>query len=349
MIDEKKVVKKYGINMVLCAGIIGMSGLFIFYGMDSLVLGAILITAVVFLFNLLLLSLSSMLNSCFEIKEWLKKTGSTVLLVFNVLTAVCGLVYIVQDGMMFNNVHDEESRIYLQSLEGYHEIAFTGENGKTYHGMMYRESDEIAPLVIYFGGNGEVSYRNLRNRGDKNDWQYYPGCHYLYIDYDGYGLNEGRPHYRNMYEMALAAYDYAVTLPYVDNERIVVMAFSLGTGNAIYLAANRPVAGLITATPYASGYDLYNGMLPIFYGPMRLLVKQKLPSSEYAPKVNCPVLVIASKRDEAIPFASSLRIAELFGGDVDFMTLENVSHNNTFKAEGVLEKIQSFIVGVTGK
>jgi len=281
-----------------------------------------------------------------KIKLWLKKTGSGIMVAVIFIIVLFCLWYQIQDGMMFFNVRDEGSRIYLQSREGYHEIAFTGENGKNYHGMMYRENDEIAPLVIYFGGNGEVSYRNLRSREARNEWQYFAGCHYLFVDYDGYGLNEGSPHYRNMFETALAAYDYAVSLPYVDENRIIVMAFSLGTASAIYLAANRPVAGLIVATPYASGYDLYNGVLPIFYGPLRLLVKQKLPSDKYAPKVDSPALVIASKRDEMIPFVSSVRIAELFGGEVEFVELENASHNEVFMVDGVFEKVRLFIEGV---
>jgi hypothetical protein len=268
------------------------------------------------------------------------RAGRIVLIVF---AALCVLVYFVQDSMFFHNVHCPESREFLQGKPGYSEIEFTAQNGKTYHGILYRTADEKAPLVIYFGGNGEVSYSHMRFRmGNRT---YFAGYHYLFVDYEGYGLNSGRTNYRNMYEKALAAYDYAAALPQVDSVRIVAMGFSLGTGSAVYLAAHRPVAGLILAAPYASGADLYNNLLPIFHGPLRLLIRQRLPSDEFAPDVTCPVLIIASRGDEIIPFSSSERLAPLFPGDVDFMELSHARHNLIFHTDGVYARIQSFLEG----
>ena len=280
-------------------------------------------------------------------KAWLKRICTVLLVVFSVIVPICVVLIAAQDSMIFYNTHDPESREFLQGREGYHEIQFTAGNGKTYNGMMYRANDEIAPLVIYFGGNAEVSYRNLRSRETHNQWQYFSGYHYLFVDYEGYGINAGQAHYLNMYEQALSVYDYAAALPFVDESRIVAMGYSLGTGSATYLAANRPVSGLMLATPYANGYDLYNNVLPIFYGPMRLLVKQKLPSENYAPSASCPVLIIASVSDETIPYSSSERLRALFPGDVDFMTLDDVSHNSIFQADGVFDRVQSFLAGVS--
>jgi pimeloyl-ACP methyl ester carboxylesterase len=186
----------------------------------------------------------------------------------------------------------------------------------------------------------------MRIREVQGQWSYFEGFNYLYIDYDGYGLNDGRTHYLNMYEGALAVYDYAMTLPGIDTSRIVAMGSSLGTASAVYLAANRSVSGLILITPYANGYDLYNNFIPVFFGPMRLLAKQKLPSDEYAPKVTCPVLIVASHSDEIVPFASSERLARLFPGELEFMAINNASHNDIFKAEGVFNKIQAFLEGL---
>ena len=263
-------------------------------------------------------------------------------LIFFIL--VCGVVYLIQDSMFFYNVNDPQSRDFLKGKPEYSEIVFTAENGKTYHGMMYQAKNEKAPLVIYFGGNGECSYRNLRIREEQDQWKYFEGYHYLFMDYDGYGLNSGRTNYKNMYELALAVYDHAVTLPNVDSEHIVVMGYSLGTGSAVYLAANRRVSGMILATPYANGYDLCNNVIPVFKGPLKLLVKQKLPSDKYAPDAVCPVLVIASLSDEVIPYSSSVKLSGLFTGSVDFLELKNVNHNGIFQAEGVFDRVQSFLI-----
>ena len=255
----------------------------------------------------------------------------------------CVLIYFAQNRMIFHHVMNHNSRAVLQDIPEFHEVEFVAENGKTYHGVMRKNGNEVAPLVIYFGGNGEVSYTHMHGWELLNNWNHIAGYHYLFIDYDGYGLNSGRTNYRNMYETALAAYEYAINHPFVDSSRIVVMGFSLGTSSAVYLAANRCVAGLILLAPYANGYDLYNSVLPIFRGPMRLLVRQKFPSDQYAPNVSCPVLIIASAHDEIIPIASARNLGKLFPGEVDFKELQGVSHNGIFQAQGVMGRIQSFL------
>jgi fermentation-respiration switch protein FrsA (DUF1100 family) len=251
--------------------------------------------------------------------------------------------------MLFFNVDSPESREFLQDNPKFVAIELTASNGKTYHGMMYQPSSEPAPLVIYFGGNGECSYSAMRGREELDRWPYYAGYNMLCVDYEGYGLNAGSPHYLNMYAEALAIFDYAVTLPSVDPTHIVAMGYSLGTGCAVYLAAERPVAGLVLVAPYANGHDIYNNMLPIFVGPGAVLVKQKLPSDEYAGLVTCPVLVIASHADEAVPFASSMRLAGLFAGPVEVLELDDASHNNIFQVEKSLTSLQSFLTEVKAK
>jgi len=266
-----------------------------------------------------------------------------LLMLATIFILFSGLILILQSRIIFHNVSDEESRIFLQGNPNFTEITFTAENGNTYHGMMYTSSNEVAPLIIYFGGNAEVSHRHMRMREIHGQWQYFVGFHYLFIDYKGYGLNAGHPHYSNIYEQALAVFDFAASLPSVDENRIIAMGFSLGTGSAVYLAANRPVAGLIIAAPFANGHDLFNNVLPIFRGPLGLLVRQRFPSDIHAPNVLSPVLVIASHHDEVIPFSSSKQLSQIFPGDVDFMVLYNARHNDIFQGDGVFDRVRSFL------
>jgi len=337
-------VKNIILHMFLCAGTVFIAGML--FGMGFIPLLHILVSAVtiIYLFySTIHIALIRILRKL-TVKKPIIRICSVLSAVFTILVSACTLIYFAQDSMIFHNVKDAESMEFLKDRSGYSEIAFINwEIGKIYQGVMYQATEEKAPLLIYFGGNGEVSYRHMRNREEQGAWEYFSGYNYLYIDYEGYGQNGGQTNYRNMYEQSLAVYDYAVTLPNVDSEQIVTMGYSLGTGSAVYLAAHRPVAGLILAAPYANGYDLYNGMLPIFVGPFKSLVKQKLPSDEYAPSVMCPALIIASRDDEMVPFASSERLSKLFSGSVEFVELNNVSHNGIFSEKDVYNKVQSFL------
>jgi len=164
--------------------------------------------------------------------------------VLSVFAIFCVLVFAFQDAMIFLNVPYSDSFEFLRSRSGFIKIEFEAEDNRIFHGVKFQAYDEPAPLLIYFGGNGEVSYRHMHIREQRNQWRYFAGFNYLFIDYVGYGRNDGRTGYRAIYEGALAAFDFAVALPNVDSERIVTMGFSLGTAAAVYLAAHRAAGGL---------------------------------------------------------------------------------------------------------
>ena len=378
-------------HMSLCAGILGVCLVFLWFNLGRLIPMVLVAAVIVFLLNLILRGLARLVSlvrlsssatparttnpanttnlaraanpartasstnpttptsQLEKPRKVFSTLGMLLLVLLSLLVGVSTLVYGIQDDMLFFNVDSPESREFLQDNPKFVAIEFTASNGKTYHGMMYQPSSEPAPLVIYFGGNGECSYSAMRGREELDRWPYYAGYNMLCVDYEGYGLNAGNPHYLNMYAEALAIFDYAITLPSVDPAHIVAMGYSLGTGCAVYLAAERPVAGLVLVAPYANGHDIYNNMLPIFVGPGEALVKQKLPSDEYAGLVTCPVLVIASHADEAVPFASSMLLAGLFAGPVEVLELDDASHNNIFQVEKSLTSLQSFLTEVKAK
>jgi len=338
-------------HVALCAGVLGLVGVLLWADMGGMVLGTLTVAVLVLALVLALRSLGWLLNKRFKPAKWLKVTGSTLLAVIVTLVSLCSLIYTVQDNMLFYNMDNPEARDFLKDKPGHSEVTFTAANGKTYHGMLHQITSADgtvasqmgkAPLLIYFGGNGECSSWRMRGLEENGRWQYYAGYSMLYMDYEGYGLNDGRPNDVNMYEEALAVYDYAVQLPQVDADCVVVMGYSLGTGPAVYLAAHRPVSGLILAAPYATGHDLYNNMLPVFVGPMQLLEKQKLPSESFAPDITCPTLIFASQNDEMVPYASSQHLSQLISGPVTFVTLTGYDHNSVFAAPEVWPGIQRF-------
>jgi hypothetical protein len=318
-------------------------GVVIYRGQGGMVASVAVITAVIAAVYLALRWLGKLISRRVKIKKWQSRLCSVLLAVTVIFMTFCGVILAIQDGMIFYPVYDYEARERLLNLPNYQEIIFTANNGKSYHGMIRYACEEPAPLIIYFGGNAENSYGHMYHREVFGEWEALEGFHYLYMDYEGYGRNSGRPNYRNMYEMSLIAYDYAAALPNVDSENIVAMGFSLGTGSATYLAANREITGLILIAPYASGYDLYNSLLPIFHGPMRILVRQRLTSDRFAPDVICPVLVIASRDDGAIPFDSSENLAGLFPDVREFVILDDFCHNSMFFEEITQDKIREFL------
>src|SRR6185436_13862722 len=121
------------------------------------------------------------------------------------------------------------------------------------------------PVILYFHGNGDFLAGFFgRFRDIIAD-----GTGVVALSYRGYAGSSGRPSEQGLLLDAAAA--YAFTTARYEADKIVVWGFSLGTGVAVALAAEQPVAKLILEAPYSSIADVAASAFPIF--PVRLVLK----------------------------------------------------------------------------
>lgn len=175
------------------------------------------------------------------------------------------------------------------------------------------------PLLMYFGGNAEeVSYllAELDN---------FEGYSLALMNYRGYGLSRGKPGEKALFGDAIAAYDYFSQRDDVDNENMVVMGRSLGSGVAVYLAQNRPVKGVILVTPYDSITSVAHEQFP--YLPVSLLLKHHFDSVSRAPFIKAPLLALVAGQDDIIRPHHAKRLVERWGGPYTLKLLDNAGHN----------------------
>jgi hypothetical protein len=252
------------------------------------------------------------------------------------------VIYLIQNFLLFHPNHDQRSWEYLVSQPGFEAVEFTY-NGRTAFGILRRNaSAEPLPLILFFYGNADNASRIMHAMDTFGIWPYFLNYHFLVMDYPGYGPGRrSRPSARRIYEFALEAFDYAKTLPGVS--KVIAGGYSIGTGPAMYLAAHREPGGLFLLAPFANGYDLYNSVLPIFYGPLRLLVRNPFPSDQHAKTVSFPVLLVASRHDEVIPFSSPERLNNSFGGETTFVVLSNVGHNEIIFNRTTLDNVRAYL------
>ena len=293
--------------------------------------------------------LISLVNDFFEkraLRKWLAWLITNTLSIIQLLALIFAVLYSIQDIMLFHANSDTASINYIEQRPEFSLITIN-DGDKSYVGYIRRVGgDEPSPLIIMFLGNAMNSAGALRFFDSSNMWQYFLNYNFLVVDYPGYGLSDGTPTAESICRQALLIYDYAAELPYVDEGRIIIGGLSIGTGPAMYLAANRTSAGLFLLTPFASGYDLYNNVLPIFRGPLRLLVRHKFMSEVYAASVTAPVLIVASQADEIVPFHSSEKLAESFPENPTFITLSGVGHNDVMNNIVTLQSIQYFLESI---
>src|SRR5215475_10231597 len=145
-------------------------------------------------------------------------------------------------------------------------------------------AEQGAPTILYFHGNGA----NAANRADKIERIRRSGFGVFYLNNRGYGGSGGRPTEAANVADARAAYDYLVARG-VPAERIVAYGESLGSGQAVRLAAERRVVDV--------------GRRTYFWLPLRWLVTDRYDNERNIRAVRAPVIILHGAQDAVIPVA----------------------------------------------
>ncbi|MGH6770150.1 MAG: alpha/beta hydrolase [Xanthobacteraceae bacterium] len=192
---------------------------------------------------------------------------------------------------------------------------------------------ENRPVVLYFHGNGGA----LRYRIDRFKALIERGDGLLALSYRGYGGSTGRPTEEGILNDAAAAYAFARER--YPAERIVLWGESLGTGVAVALAAEHPVARLVLEAPFLSALDIAARAYP--FAPVRWLMKDQFRSDLRIANVTAPVLIIHGDRDAVVPIASGQRLYQLIKGPKRFMPITGGGHEN-LGGFGIVEAAKKF-------
>jgi uncharacterized protein len=195
---------------------------------------------------------------------------------------------------------------------------------------------EGMPVVIYFQGNGG----GLNLRAERFKKLTADGTGLVALNYRGYGGSEGSPSEAGIILDAKAAYDFAVEN--YGASRIVLWGESLGTGVAVALAADKPVARIILESPYTSIADIAASIY--WFLPVRHLVRDSFRSDQRIAKVNVPVLVAHGARDIVVPIRFGERLYELIPGPKRFLRLPNAGHND-HDNHGLVDMVKPSILG----
>jgi pimeloyl-ACP methyl ester carboxylesterase len=207
-------------------------------------------------------------------------------------------------------------------------------NGASLKGWLLRHSDPAAPLVIFFGGNGDEASRYLPAFSSLSC------CSVLAVNYRGYGESTGTPTESDLRADALAVYDAAQSLRAVPGPT-VLFGRSLGTGMAISAAAQREVAGLVLVSPYDSITNVAREAFP--WVPVRWLLKDRFECVDFARRIHSPSLVMAAVRDTVVRQSRSLTLAAALAGRVETVLLPGENHNSLLARTDIWQQIDAWI------
>jgi fermentation-respiration switch protein FrsA (DUF1100 family) len=238
----------------------------------------------------------------------------------------------------------------------YEEISFRSQDGTKLSGWFIPASGKALGTVIHFHGNAQnMSY-------------HYPlvsflpsmGFNLFVFDYRGYGISEGRPDRKGLYEDSVAAIEYVLSRKDIDQNKLFIFGQSLGGTNALAALGNNHfpgIRGVIIEATFYSYHAIVKDKFSALPSPASESISSTLTTDEYSAclaidKISpVPLLLIHGTNDSVIPYAQSKALYEKAKEPKTLWTIEGGGHIEAFskyKAEHA-PKLEKFLLGCLDK
>jgi uncharacterized protein len=214
-------------------------------------------------------------------------------------------------------------------------LEVVGADGTRLRGWIVPAAATPAPTVIYFGGNAEEVSWTLSDARWPREWTI------VGVNYRGYGTSEGKPGEGALKADALSIYDAIARREDVEAHHIVVFGRSLGTGVAVHVAAERPVARVVLASPYDSFVALGRKHYP--WLPVSLLLRHRFDAAADAKRCRMPLLAIVGEYDTIIPADRSRALYDAWAGPKTWVSVPGADHNDLGDAEAFWAGLARFL------
>jgi hypothetical protein len=249
---------------------------------------------------------------------------------------ICLVVYFSNRNFMYfpNPVRETPAEAGLNNVE---EIEIAGANGTTLVAW-HSPARDGQPTILYFHGNAS----NAANRADKIEIMREHGYGVFYLNNRGYGGSGGKPTEANNVADAVVAYDYLTGLG-IPADKIVVYGESLGSGQAIKLATERPVSAIVLEAPLTSTVDVARSVY--FWLPLSLLISDKYDNEKNIRAVEAPVLILHGAQDEVIPVEMGKRLYQAANEPKRIEIFPDGVHYDLFD-RGAWDKTRAFLNAV---
>lgn len=208
------------------------------------------------------------------------------------------------------------------------------------HGWWIPSERTDSPVMLYFHHNAANIGSNVSQALQFHEL----GFDVFLFDYRGFGQSDGDfPIEAQVYEDAIAAWNYLTQEREISPNNIVIYGHSVGGAIAVDLAAKQPdAAGLIVQSSFTSMRDMTKRFGLYWVLPIELLLKQRFESLEKMEAVNMPTLIITGTNDIQIPVTMGERLCEAAPDCKELVVVEGGGHDNHL-SEQPLETVKSFV------
>ncbi len=176
-------------------------------------------------------------------------------------------------------------------------------------------------LVLGFGGNAW-------NAQDVAEYlnEIYPAADVMSFYFRGYAPSQGTPSAEALIADAPACFDFA--RKHVDAKHVVAVGFSIGSGVAAALSADRKLDGVILVTPFDSLKAVAEAAVP--WLPIGPWIGHEIDAAAALEKSRAKVAILAAGRDEIVPAARTDALRKRIPNLVVDKTIAGASHNSIY-------------------
>lgn len=232
-------------------------------------------------------------------------------LVFYFLCTV--FMYLGQERFIFHPTISSHQRHQYRQVADYR----LQRGAVTLAGWLVNPERMADKLIIYYGGNAEDVFLNIE------EYQAVEAATLL-VAYRGYGPSGGKPGERELYQDALAIFDEVNE--HKQPRQIFLVGRSLGSAVACFVAAHRPVQGVVLVTPFDSLVEVARSHYP--WLPVSWLLKHRFPSHDFAGAIACPVLVVYGGRDQVVAPRRTENLLRYLPAHTQRLFLPQAEHGN---------------------
>ena len=133
----------------------------------------------------------------------------------------------------------------------------------------------------------------------------------------------------------------------IDPARIILYGESLGTGLAVKLAAQWPVAGVILEAPPGSIAEV--AQFHYWYLPAKWLTLDRWDVFSELAQNTAPLLVIHGERDNTVPQRFGRRLYEAAPEPKEALFPAGANHNDLWDHPEVPARVAAFIAALSGR
>ena len=231
--------------------------------------------------------------------------------------SLCGLLFVFQEKLIFfpQKLNKNFNFSFDQEFE---EINIKSLDGILLNGLLFK-SDSSNGLIYYLHGNAG----SLLSWGEVA--KTYTDLYYdvFMLDYRGFGKSGGSiSNQEQLYQDVQIA--YIEMKKRYNEEKIIVLGYSIGTGLASKIASRNNPKLLILQAPYYSLKDMMKHTYPII---PTFILKYEFETNKDITDCSMPIVIFHGNQDEVIYYNSSIKLSKLFKNTDTLITLNGQKHN----------------------